>query len=175
VDCVAEWALIKPHNDSALGTNGLPLSLQSCTDGDPSCDADGVVNDECRFRVAVCFLGTDARLPKCVGSTGVASYTLNSPRSQDPTRNPIGAANAAALMAALQTLTPLSPVGRDGNVYVFDPPRALPTSATCTPLAEFTVPLGSGDARTVKVRGSANPIPGTLHDRDKLRLRCVRR
>ncbi|MEW6270387.1 MAG: hypothetical protein AB1689_13945 [Thermodesulfobacteriota bacterium] len=36
-----------------------------CFDGDPSCDADGEVNGECRFPVAVCANSSDASNPYC--------------------------------------------------------------------------------------------------------------
>src|SRR5262245_37584762 len=54
-DCYAE-----------LDVNGAAVSgrVARCTDGDPSCDADGVANDSCTFRVAVCLNQGDAR-PTC--------------------------------------------------------------------------------------------------------------
>jgi hypothetical protein len=36
-----------------------------CRDGDPSCDADGVANGSCVFRVRVCLDATSAALPHC--------------------------------------------------------------------------------------------------------------
>src|SRR5207249_2653408 len=65
LDCVAEWAVINPMNDPALGADGLPPTRQTCVDGDPSCDADGTVNDECAFTIAVCFTSADPQLPEC--------------------------------------------------------------------------------------------------------------
>src|SRR4029077_14288716 len=96
VNCIAELALIDPN--ATFGSDGLPTSLQSCVDGDPTCDADGIVNDECDFQLALCFRATDPRLPRCTGATTVTTYTLQSPRPDDP-RNITRAANAAALLA----------------------------------------------------------------------------
>jgi hypothetical protein len=36
-----------------------------CRDGDPSCDADGVANGSCAFRVRVCLDATSTALPHC--------------------------------------------------------------------------------------------------------------
>src|SRR5262249_25762316 len=46
-DCLL--ALDAPIND----TIGKPKKVR-CADGDPSCDADGIVNGECLFRIGVC-------------------------------------------------------------------------------------------------------------------------
>jgi hypothetical protein len=53
--------------------------VAECTDGDPTCDADGVANDSCRFQVALC-ANQPGLTPSCtppaalarVGSRGVA-------------------------------------------------------------------------------------------------------
>ncbi|TMA79127.1 MAG: hypothetical protein E6J72_12265 [Deltaproteobacteria bacterium] len=173
VNCVAEIGLIDPN--ATFGSDGLPTSLQSCVDGDPTCDADGVVNDECHFRLALCFRATDPRLPRCAGATTVTKYTLLSPRPQDPIRNITRAANAAAVIAAFQTLTPVPPSGDSGNVFTFDPPLAVSDVPLCTDVVDFVVPLGTRDSHTEKLRGSTASTPeGNLVDKDKLRLRCIR-
>jgi hypothetical protein len=38
-----------------------------CTDGDPSCDADGVADGTCRFAVRVCLDAVDPNRPRCHG------------------------------------------------------------------------------------------------------------
>ena len=50
-----------------------------CTDGDPTCDTDGVVNGACRFVAAVCLNNTDPRLPKCE-SPGLLSVRVRNPQ-----------------------------------------------------------------------------------------------
>ncbi|HEY2385350.1 MAG TPA: hypothetical protein VGK30_00195 [Candidatus Binatia bacterium] len=185
-DCVAEWAVVNPHNQPALGSDGLPSIVQSCVDGDPSCDADGAVNGECAFRVAICFNVTDPSIPECFSSTGLSKYTLEIPRPEStPARNPTRAANAAALVAAFGQLTPTAPGGRSGNIFTFDPPLALAAPNNCTATAEIVVPLpGFGTNNEApqheeKLRATAEnaPLPGHssgLSDRDSLRLDCIR-
>lgn len=179
VDCVAEWAVVNPHNDPPLGTDGLPPMVQSCVDGDPSCDADGIENDECRFRIAICFRVADGRLPECFAGTALESYTLQIPRPEPtPARNPTRAANAAALIDALSQLG-TAPGGRSGNIFTFDPPLALAAPDNCTPAADFVVPLRGAVEREEKVRASAETAPpegrtAGLQDRDTLRLTCIR-
>ena len=170
VNCVAELGLIDPN--VSVGTDGLPTTLQSCTDGDPTCDADGIVNDECRFRLALCFRASDPRLPRCTGATTVTKYTLHSPRPQSPVHNVTRAANAAELVAAFQTLTAIPPGGDNGNVFTFDPPLVVSDAPVCTAVADFVVPLGTGASHTEKIRGSTTSAPNGNVDRDKLRLRC---
>ncbi|MEO6026633.1 MAG: hypothetical protein ABIR79_07195, partial [Candidatus Binatia bacterium] len=63
-DCIAEWAVINPFNFPPLGTDDLPSFKQSCVDGDPSCDFDGLA-DQCTFRVALCLQNADPNLPVC--------------------------------------------------------------------------------------------------------------
>ena len=56
----------------AAGTNAA-----RCTDGDPACDADGVANGSCTFRVRLCLDATDPRLPRCAAdAVTAASATL---------------------------------------------------------------------------------------------------
>jgi hypothetical protein len=47
-DCYAEWG----------GVDGTGTAL-SCTDGDPSCDADGTANGSCTINVSICALQSD--------------------------------------------------------------------------------------------------------------------
>jgi hypothetical protein len=178
-DCVAEWAVVNPHNDPPTDAEGLPPIVQSCVDGDPSCDADGVANDECRFRVAMCFRVSDPRIPECVVSTGVAEYKLQIPRPEaTPARNPTRAANAAALVEAFARLSATPPGGRSGNIFTFEPPLALVAPDNCTATAEIVVPLRGSTVREEKLRASAELAAEVGHtsgakDRDTLRLTCV--
>jgi cysteine-rich repeat protein len=180
VDCIAEWALINPHNEPALGTDGLPPTTQSCVDGDPSCDADGTVNDECHFRLALCFRVADERIAECVADGALASYALQIPRPlASPERNPTRAANAAALVQSLQELTTMPPGGGSGNIFTFDPPLEVTAPDNCTSIVDFVVPLRNGDQHSEKVRGkveTAAPVNRSagVQDLDTLRLTCIR-
>lgn len=62
LDCLAVF-------DTPVTLTGNTHTIR-CTDGDPSCDADGVVNGECKFSVAV-----------CANSTTPASCTLQGVQS----------------------------------------------------------------------------------------------
>ena len=55
------------------GTSGAHAAR--CRDGDPSCDADGVANGSCTFRVRVCLDTMSAALPHCSADvvTGVVA------------------------------------------------------------------------------------------------------
>ncbi len=178
-DCIAEWAVINPNNDPPLGADGLPNAIQTCVDGDPSCDADGIVNDECRFRVALCFDIADPNLPECTPGAGVARHVMLIPRpAATPARNPTRAANAAALLEAYQHLVSVVPDGRNGNVLTFEPPVVTVPPDNCTATAEFVVPLRGRATRNEKIRARTMgaPLPGEssgTDDRDSLRLVCV--
>ena len=175
-DCVLEWGIINPHNDPPFDLNGLPNAVQTCVDGDPTCDGDGLVNDECRFRVAACLGYNDPNLPDCPADLGLATYTLLSPK---PTARSVNRAeNAAALLRAFGRLTSVLPGGRSGNVLDFQPPLSVTPPNNCTNVAEIVVPLRGLFTRREKLRSRAVTTPPPeksrgLKDRDTLKLVCV--
>jgi Pro-kumamolisin, activation domain len=59
--CAGEW-LVEQGTFGLRG--GLPAVGQSCRDGDPQCDADGIADGRCTFRVALCANVFDFRLLK---------------------------------------------------------------------------------------------------------------
>ncbi|HEV7735640.1 MAG TPA: carboxypeptidase regulatory-like domain-containing protein [Candidatus Binatia bacterium] len=63
-----------------------------CTDGDPSCDSDGVPNGACRFLLTACANVTDPDLPRCTPSP-VTTFRI---------RNPDADPQLVALETALQ-------------------------------------------------------------------------
>jgi cysteine-rich repeat protein len=174
-DCIAEWAVINPAGTPAPGTP--PDETQRCTDGDPRCDADDVVNGECRMRVAVCFDVPDAGLAGCPGSSGITRYVLQSPRPTS--RNATDAANAIALLGSFARLTSVAPAGRDANTLDFMPPLAVVAPDDCTAVAELVVPLGGQASHTERFRVRVTALVaagggGTVDERDSLRLVCER-
>jgi cysteine-rich repeat protein len=177
-DCLAEWAVINPLNEPPFDDDGLPNTHQTCTDGDPSCDADGLVNDECRFRVALCFDVPDPNLPDCAVDVPIAKYVLEVPRpnSTDPTR----AANGTAMLAAFTRLSDVAPRGGNENTLVFEPPLDLASPNNCTATAEIVVPLLDGATSSdERLRGEVSGAPPAGEttgpaDRDSLLLICVR-
>ncbi len=80
-DCLLEWLVLPtPPPD----TNGLPSRSVVCTDGDPSCDADGLADGTCTFRMAACMNNVDPRFapsdqgPGCT-SPGLVTLTASLP------------------------------------------------------------------------------------------------
>jgi cysteine-rich repeat protein len=176
-DCISEFAVVNPLNDPLLGPDGLLNMRQTCVEGDPTCDADGLANDECVFRVAICLTADDPALPECLLSTGMARYKLQNPRpsASDPTRR----ANALALLQAFGRLTSAQPGGRGANVFLFDPPLNVAAPDNCTDTVEVVVPLNRQASREEKlrIRGEVAPPPNRSSgpaDRDRVRLICVR-
>jgi hypothetical protein len=130
-----------------------------CTDGDPTCDADGVVNGTCEFPVAVCANSQFA--PGCTMS-GVQTISVDHASDDgDPKFSP-----------ALQALQ-----ARIHNEI--DPPTA--DSAQCTSATTFRLtirgPFGPGVCKPamqmVRMVTVSGLIDGKVYrDVDKLRLRC---
>jgi cysteine-rich repeat protein len=59
-ECLLRLAFVDPERQS----DGSVAPAQTCTDGDPACDATGA-DGVCAFRVAACVGQADARLPGC--------------------------------------------------------------------------------------------------------------
>jgi hypothetical protein len=57
-DCYAEWQVTTPD----LGPTRGRINVD-CTDGDPTCDADGVADGRCTFAVSICAF--QANVPQC--------------------------------------------------------------------------------------------------------------
>src|SRR5207249_12095761 len=57
-----------PRTDCMLVTEVVGASgsrAARCTDGDPTCDGDGMVDGSCALTVRVCLDAVDARVPRC--------------------------------------------------------------------------------------------------------------
>ena len=160
-DCRAEWRLINP-NAPAPTAQSRSKALQFCQDGDTSCDADGVANGSCTFRVAVCFNRPDPNVPTCAATGTVVGYDVRTPMPTAP--NVLDAANGQALIAALTTLD-ASPANAKGNKLNF---ASAITTQECSPFAQLTVPV----LKTKTFRGTVRTAAGRDKDPDKLRLRC---
>ena len=173
-DCLAEWAVVNPGNLPYLDRKGLPSFKQRCVDGDSRCDADGTVDDACRFRVAVCLRNTDGNLPLCGAYPPVGSYALLKPRPDD--HLPVTAANAATLLAGFARLGSATAGGPHANVLTFAVPLAVTAPDNCTTLAEVIVPLhGKRGSLTLKGRAATStPFTSGTKDTDVLRLTCER-
>jgi cysteine-rich repeat protein len=175
-DCIAEWAVINPFNFPALGSDDLPSFHQSCVDGDPSCDADGVADNRCIFRVALCLQNADPNLPTCTAPPGIGKYLLASPRPDSSDAS--DAANALALIDAFGRLSAVAASGNNKNTLVFAPPMVLTPPDNCTETALLIVERRGLSTRSERFRTSttsAPPIDGSLglKDSDTLLLTCL--
>jgi hypothetical protein len=167
-DCVAEWTVVAGAADPP------PTTTVACTDGDPACDGDGSFNDRCDFTVGVCLAGTDPRLPQCPAAAGITTYVLQSP--QPGAANPIDAANASRLVAALSDLLGVAAGGAGGNAFTLAPPLALDPPSNCTTPTTITVERRGLIERTEYFRTrtlGTTGAGGTVEDRDTLQLSCV--
>ncbi len=103
-DCVGGGKLAS--TDCFVEFAGLQTADESCTDGDPGCDADGIVNGVCSFPLSLCL--NVAGDPVCPAS-GLSSV---------PTVRPAKGAVAAALQQALAALDPAQPACTTPGVAV---------------------------------------------------------
>jgi len=135
-----------------------PRSIR-CTDGDATCDADGVVNGVCTIAIAVCANSTFS--PMCT-LAGVQSITIAHARDDgDPRFDP-------ALQALQQRIA--------GEI---DPPTSV--TGLCTSAATLRVPIrgpfGNGLCKprksVVDMVTLSTLIEGSVYrDADRLRVRC---
>src|SRR5207247_2516433 len=79
-DCHVEWA-ITPQPPIDTGT-GLPTAKITCTDNDPSCDAD-TTPGQCTFLVGACVNVTDPRNTAGCAPTDAQTYDFKKPSAKD--------------------------------------------------------------------------------------------
>ncbi len=155
-DCVIEWKIDTPTLDSL----GRPAPVQRCTDGDPSCDADGAANGQCLFEIWVCSNNSDPTLTLCAagnapGGTGVVAVTAVAvPTLPQALSNAVDADNREQMTKAVAA----APVGD--------------TLDACGPRLRIRVPLKSPlKAGTKRLKLSATTTRG-IKDVDVLPLTC---
>ena len=152
-DCAAEWVVVNPNNPRGVNSN-----VQVCKQGDPLCDFD-IDPRQCTFHLRICLDNHDLNLPSCQPGS-VSTYELRSP--------PPRSAAAQTMLTAVAALAPSSRGGKRQSRVSFTPPDA--TASNCTPVLPVRVRL----AHPVVVQVQATS-PTRIRDRDKLRLKCVRR
>jgi hypothetical protein len=178
-DCMLELAVDNMFNVPGLDRKGLPNRTQTCTDGDPTCDADGAADGACAFRVGFCLNMPDERLekdgvPLCTPSD-IATWEIKKPKPTSAV--PIEAANAVALRDAVAALGNATVGGKNQEVLTFTPPLA--DVEPCTTLVNVVVPLKDGIApgkAKVRARATATAPPDASHgsrDSDTLKLVCL--
>lgn len=164
--CLAEWevALEDPVINS---TYGLPDVHQHCIDGDPTCDTDGRNNLSCSFDLRVCLRVTDPRIPACVAEP-IEYVTLKSPGSIT-SGTPVDAANAAAIVGALEALGGQVRIGT--TTLQSGPPLAQPDN--CTAHFNVTVPRSAISSGERYFNMVAHDISGRTMGSNQMRLACV--
>jgi hypothetical protein len=156
--CVFEW-LVEPN--LGLDSHGaLPSSKVACNDGQAFCDADGVVDGACTFRVAACLNSSDPRLA-CT-PTAVSSVKLGGKLRSS--RDPSDQANAAVLIGALEAIDPGSAGSFSGGTVSFAP--AATTSDACSGYVDVVVPASSRRSYSLTVQTPSGNAT------EKLQLSC---
>jgi hypothetical protein len=164
-DCRAEWEVRNLTNTPFLDRRGRVNSVQTCKDGDPLCDQDGMVNSTCVFSMGICFNQVDPSLASCVPDT-TAEYRLLSPRPS--AKNALDVTNAQALLSSLTTLGGTLG-GTHADVVTFNP--AL-VGNLCTAFTPVSVPTKGSKAGRRTIHGRARPASGP-GDSDRLTLICT--
>jgi sugar lactone lactonase YvrE len=151
-DCFMEFKVV------ATLPAGTPSPKINCVDGDPTCDADGANNGQCRFRLSGCLNNEDARVACVPGSISSIKLAGNQGKG----------AGGQALASGLAGLAASTPLGKGvGVVYS----TAFADRNVCTPLADFVVPR-----KKKKGKGALNAVVTTVasgKDKDKLKLFCL--
>lgn len=130
-----------------------------CVDGDPSCDADGVVNGICSLRVKVC---ANSTFSSACSISGVQQINVDHAfdTGSDPKFDP-------DFLALRQTIE-------------MDFSFPVTTADTCTDTVLFQVPikgpLGNNHCgarkKKLKIESVSQPASGLLNDTDTLKLYC---
>jgi len=189
-DCGAEWSVRNPHNDPFLGKKGTINPVQTCIDGDPTCDTDGTVNDSCTFEVALCANVDDPRVKikgavacpsedfrPLAGKLKMAQWLIKKPRPDS--KDTEAAANAVALRDAVANLgSPGNGVvgGNHSEILTFTTP--IDEIDACTPGVAVVVSIKDGEttARSFKFQAVGSAAPNGKKgskDSDGLTLVCV--
>jgi kumamolisin len=156
--CAGEW-MIEQDLFEVRG-NGLPTPRQTCRDGDPQCDADGVADGRCTIAVGLCLNVFDFRppllvrsgrrkgLPRCQPGRVRRVRVLSPPQA---VRDPVQVANRAAISAAIRGLP------------------SVPTSLSnsCTALVPVTVPVNGRVTLRARVADTRGPVE------PRVTLRCT--
>ena len=149
-ECLLEWSVTAPSQERVKRGITLPTGKLVCTDGDPTCDLDGV-SGRCVFEIAPCGPTRDARIAGCVPAALSAVQLLQPRAAREPEE-------AAALTASLDEL-----VGTPA-------PGAAPT--TCGRTVQIVLELGT--RRHVSRIVAARALSGDRRDADRLQLVCER-
>lgn len=161
--CFFEWHV---RNPGGALSHGAPSTTQTCVDGDPSCDMDGVSDGVCTFAVGACLGANDPRLPLCQPGT-IDAVNLQRPAPLAPA-DLVEQTNAATLVNALKGLG----VKVEAQRTVLQDAAPTTQRNLCTAATGFLVPHAPGliGKRTLL----ANANAGRLRQRrNRLTLVCA--
>jgi hypothetical protein len=157
--CELEW--LADPNLTLVARTQLPGRTISCTDGQAFCDADGLADGQCTFRVAACLNNGDPRLACTPVKVTSVMLTNPSPASSDP----VNMANAGKLLGALATIDPNSSGTTVGNQVTYTPEASTPDA--CTMYLDIVVPAGT----TRKLAATLQTSAGAA--RNRVQLKCA--
>jgi pimeloyl-ACP methyl ester carboxylesterase len=165
-DCGAEWLIQHPAQLNDVDGKGRPTIKQTCTQGDPACDFD-FDSTQCTFRLGVCYLVEDDRLPDCnIDDVTIEEWEVKKPSEKDAVnpKKPKADLNRAELLRVPDLLT-------------------LPgtTNDNCMPI-DIQVPLKDGTKKGKRVLKTfatgtdiitVNPFKAKkFKDANKMKLTC---
>ena len=161
--CIFEWAI---QNPGASVPDGFPDPTQSCIDGDPACDADGITDGGCNFRVSGCVGVVDSRLPSCI-SGAVSFVNVRRPNPQSPV-DPTDSANATKLVDALGLLGLTVRAG--GTILHAGVPDAVHDH--CSAEVSLRVPHDPGAIGTRRLSATSGDVSGRRIRGNEVDLQC---
>ena len=147
-DCFSEFAstALKLNFPALNPAKPKPAKEMRCFDGDPGCDLDGTVNNECVFDIDVCLRNLDPALPACAPADVSASTVAGAKKSPE----------LLSLQGAIDALLPA-------------------TSNVCTSDQQLTVPLKQSSKGFKRGKGQVKikTVAAGGEDKDRLKLSCV--
>ena len=154
--CAGEWLVERstPTADDA----GLPSRRQSCRDGDPACDRDGVADGTCTMEVALCTNVFDLRVPGRDGLPRCRTGSIRHVRALPPS----GGGSRQARQQVLRNL-------RAAFAVLPATPASLDRACTATVAIPVPVTARGGSGRIV-VRAAVRRSRETV--RPRLTLIC---
>jgi cysteine-rich repeat protein len=164
--CLVQWDLVTA--DPALDRNGNPDNEQSCIDGDPNCDQDGLINNLCTWDVSACLGVNNAEKPLC-DAERIVFAKLRKPRVGFG-RDPVDLGNADTVAAAL---IGLGGTVKSGTTTLQNGPD-LPENGICTNSFEFLVPVGARALSARPLSVGARDAGGRSVVGNKINLACLR-
>ncbi|MBI3783593.1 MAG: hypothetical protein HY270_09340 [Deltaproteobacteria bacterium] len=175
--CQLEFALKNPANQS--DRFGLPSYLQTCLDGDPTCDFDATPG-RCGFKVSICLNVTDPNLSACSanGLSEVGVLRLRGGFAGMTVYDMQSATNTAAMTAAATHLfDPNNPgVGFDNQAPLTSAQTNLCSApTTITVFASDTLSSGRRARFILRTKTKDRSAPNPKVKRSTLRLTCQAR